>query len=96
LFISNDKGKNWERLGEGAISGAVNGIVVSPEFSTEPHMLVMLDSALLISRDAGQSWANWKDGVNFYQGTASIAAPHGLDADFPILVGLIGGEVLQI
>jgi hypothetical protein len=96
LFYSDDKGKTWKRLGEEAVTGAVNAISLSPEFPAKPHMLAMLDEALLISRDAGQSWADWKDGLCIEQGTASLATPHGLDPGAPLLVGLVGGEVLRI
>jgi hypothetical protein len=96
LYISDDRGKTWVRLGEDAIAGAVNGIVLSSEFPAKPHVLVLLESALLISRDKGQSWAHWKDGLRLDQGTAALAAPQGLNEGAPILIGLVGGEVLRV
>jgi photosystem II stability/assembly factor-like uncharacterized protein len=96
LFRSDDRGRTWRRLGEEAITNAVNGIVLSPEFPTKPDVLVALGTALLVSRDGGQSWTDWKDGLALEQGVASIAAPQGLDADAPLLVGLVGGDVLLV
>jgi photosystem II stability/assembly factor-like uncharacterized protein len=94
LFRSGDRGRTWQRLGEKTIIGAVNGIILSPEFPAKPHVLVALGTALLISRDGGQSWTDWKDGLDLEQGVASVAAPQGLDAGAPVLVGLVGGDVL--
>jgi hypothetical protein len=37
------------------VGDAVNGIVLSPEFPAKPDVLVMLNDALLVSRDGGRS-----------------------------------------
>jgi photosystem II stability/assembly factor-like uncharacterized protein len=96
LFSSHDKGRTWARLGEEAIADTVNGIVLSPQFPTKPHILALLNDGLLASRDGGQSWSGWKPGLSVEQGTVSVAAPQGLDADAPLLVGLIEGGVLRV
>jgi len=59
-------------------------------------VLVMLGDALLISRDEGQTWSDWKAGTTFEQGTASVAAPQGLASGAPLLVGLVAGAVLRL
>lgn len=96
LFYSDDRGRTWTRLGEDLIADAVNGIVLSPEFPTQPDVLVMLSTALLVSRDGGQSWSDWKAGLSFEHGLASVAAPQGLDPGAPLLVGLVGGDVVRV
>jgi len=96
LLCSDDRGRTWTRLGEDIVSEAVNGLVRSPEFPAKPDVLVLLSDALLVSRDGGQSWSDWKAGLPIEQGMASVAAPQGLDPDAPLLVGLIGGDVLRI
>ena len=96
LFSSHDKGRTWTRLGEDAIADTVNGIVLSPQFPTKPHILALLNDALLVSRDGGKSWSDWKPGLPVEPGTASVAAPQGLDAAAPLLVGLIEGGVLRV
>jgi outer membrane protein assembly factor BamB len=96
LFYSDDRGRTWTRLGEDVIAEAVNGIVLSLVFPAPPHVLVMLSTALLVSRDGGQSWSDWKAGLSFEQGLASVAAPQGLDPGVPLLVGLVGGDVLPV
>jgi photosystem II stability/assembly factor-like uncharacterized protein len=96
LFSSHDKGRTWTRLGEEAIADTVNGIVLSPQFPTKPHILALLNDALLVSRDGGKSWSDWKPGLPVEQGAASVAAPQGLDAAAPLLVGLIEGGVLRV
>jgi photosystem II stability/assembly factor-like uncharacterized protein len=96
LFCSGDRGRTWACLGKDVVTDAVNGIVLSPEFPTQPDVLVMLSTALLVSRDGGQSWSDWKAGLAFEQGLASVAAPQGLDPGVPLLVGLVEGGVLRV
>ena len=91
LLISEDRGSTWTQSGEGVVTDAVNSIVVSPEFPDKPDVLAMLGEELLVSRDGGKSWASWVDGLQYAQGLASVAAPQGLDAGAPLLVGLVGG-----
>lgn len=98
LFRSQDRGHTWVRLGEGVITDVVNAIVLSPEYPAQPEVLVMLDAALLVSRDDGASWSEWEtDGAMIRgQNTSAVAAPQGLGDDARLLVGLVGGEVLRI
>jgi len=96
LFCSDDRGQTWRRIGEDVVSGAVNAIALSPQFPAKPHILVMLNQALLVSRDVGQSWSNWKEGLTIEQGMACLAAPQGLDPDAPLLVGFVEGGVRRI
>jgi len=96
LFYSDDRGRTWTHLGEDLVAEAVNAIVLSPQFPAQPHVLVMLSTALLVSRDGGQSWSDWKAGLSFEQGLASVAAPQGLDPGALLLVGLVGGDVLRV
>ena len=96
LFRSEDRGKTWARLGEDVIEDVVNGIVLSPEFPDTPDILAVLGTALLVSRDGGQTWADWKEGMDLKQGVSSVAAPQGLAPGAPLLVGLVGGDVLRL
>ena len=96
LFQSNDQGKTWSRLGEETVPDTVNSILLAPDFPTRPELLVLLGDALLFSRDGGQSWSDWKPEIPAGQGLASVAAPQGLEANAPLLLGLVGGQVLQV
>jgi photosystem II stability/assembly factor-like uncharacterized protein len=96
LFYSDDRGHTWTRLGEGPIADAVNDIVLSPEFPAVPDVLVLLSAALLVSRDGGRSWSEWKTSLSIEQGVASVAAPQGLSSDAPMLLGLVEGGVLRV
>ena len=96
LFLSQDKGTTWRQVGAKAITEAVNAIVLSPSFSAQPDVLVLLGEALLISRNKGRSWSRrrarqWPERV-----AACVAAPQGLDPDAPLLVGFMGGDVARI
>jgi photosystem II stability/assembly factor-like uncharacterized protein len=96
LFCSGDRGATWVRLGKNVVTDAVNGTVLSPEFPAKLDVLVMLSTALLVSRNGGQSWSDWEAGLAFEQGLASVAAPQGLDPGAPLLVGLVEGGVLSL
>lgn len=96
LLRSDDGGGTWARLGEKVTTDAVNAILLSPEFPAKTDILLLLSSTLLISRDGGESWSDWKAGVDLGQGAACVAAPFGLDIDAPLLVGLAEGGVLRI
>ncbi len=78
------------------MTGAVNGIALSPQFPARPDVLVLLSDALLVSRDGGKSWSDWQAGLSFGLGTASIAVPQGLDPGAPLLVGLVEGGVMRL
>jgi photosystem II stability/assembly factor-like uncharacterized protein len=96
LFRSADRGQRWERIGVNAISDTVNAIVVSPEYPTKPHLLVMLNDTLLVSRDAGASWAPWCDDGRLAAGAISLLAPAGIDPGAPLLVSLADGRVIAL
>jgi photosystem II stability/assembly factor-like uncharacterized protein len=96
LFASHDKGHTWTRLGENDIDESVNCVILSPEFPAKPDVLVTLSTSLLVSRDGGRSWAEWKACQTFEQGLTSVAAPQGLAPDAPLLVGLAEGGVLPL
>lgn len=100
LFRSDDRGCTWTRLGEDVITDVVNGVVLSPEFPAKPDVLVMLSTALLVSRDGGQSWSDWEASPVAEQSAervlTSIVAPQGLGPGAPLLVGLLEGGILRL
>jgi photosystem II stability/assembly factor-like uncharacterized protein len=96
FFHSADRGKTWNRVGQEVIADAVNQIVLSPAYSTQADILVVLATALLISRDGGQSWSDWKTDLPLEQGISAVAAPQGLEADAPLWVGLVEDGLLRV
>ena len=96
LFSTDDRGGTWKRRGEGVMDTAVNAVILSSDFPSRPDVLVLLSNMLLISRDGGASWSEWKPGLRFEESTASIAAPHGLGPGAPLLVGLVEGGVVRL
>lgn len=95
LLYSADRGINWTRLGQDAIPDTVNSIILSPAFPTRPYILVAIGQTLLVSWDGGQSWSNWKAGLIFEQGIASVVAPQGLEPSAPLQVGLVAGGIVH-
>lgn len=96
LYTSQDRGCSWKRLGGGAIEGAVNTILLSPEFPARPEMLVSLADALLVSHDGGQTWSDWNPDFDVQQSVTAVAAPLGLGPNAPLLVGVVDGQVIVI
>ena len=100
IFASRDGGSSWQRLGEERLTGAVNSILLGPEFPAKEDMLVLHEDALLVSRDGGGTWSEWQMTASAAPGVAAgvtaVAAPLGLDPGAPLLVGLVEGEVLRV
>jgi photosystem II stability/assembly factor-like uncharacterized protein len=98
LQRSTDRGQSWTAVVEGDLVAdeAVNGLLLSPDYPDKPHILMMTSTRLLISRDDGQSWDDWKEDFSAEQGLASVSAPLGLDEGAPILTGLVEGSVLRL
>ena len=96
LFCSSDRGESWTRLAEVTIDGAVNSIILSPEFPAKPHLLIWMDNGLLFSQDNGQSWAAKPVNLPADTDITTIATPQGLEPASPLLIGTTGGQVLRI
>ena len=85
------------RLGEEAIDKPVNGLVLSPEFPAVQDILVLLGDRLVVSREGGKTWSDWKSGWSVERGLSAVAAPQGIGTGSPLLVGLMGeGRVARI
>ncbi|MCZ7542208.1 MAG: hypothetical protein M5R40_01115 [Anaerolineae bacterium] len=96
LFRSDDRGRTWARLAADALTGAVNAVLLAPGFPGAADMLVIHEGALRLSRDGGQTWAEGAGGAPLPAEVTAVAAPHGLDAGAPLLVGLADGTVRRL
>ena len=96
LWCSTDRGNSWDRIGQSELSGSINQILLSPEFSREPHLLVLHDGNLFASEDGGVSWLPWQEARFENKSATAILAPHGFGAGAPVLVGLEDGRTLRI
>lgn len=93
LWRSRDSGQTWERIGEAAIDGSVNSIILAGD------MLVLADDRLLISRNGGQTWGEWRAGLAAQGGVTAVSAPFGLSGDSSdamLLVASVEGRVFWI
>ena len=96
LFASPDMGCSWQRLGEERLTGAVNSILLGPEFPAKGDMLVLHEDALVVSRDGGETWSEWQMTASAAAGVAAVAAPLGLDPGAPLLVGSVEGDMMRV
>lgn len=92
LFSSCDRGQVWHPHATPG-GGAVNAVLLAPDFPTTPHVLALVDDEPAISYDGGSSWSRCSPGGESGAGVASVAAPLGLDPGQPLLLGLMDGRV---
>jgi photosystem II stability/assembly factor-like uncharacterized protein len=91
IFVSHDRGQSWQPYGLADTDGAVNALMLAPDFPEAPHALALLDDSLLVTRDGGRSWSLClADG---HAAVSAVAAPLGLATGDPLLVGLVDGSV---
>ena len=91
LFRSDDMGQRWERIGAEALGGAINAIVPAAQFPALPELIVLLNDAPLVSRDAGHSWQPWPEAPG--AGVSALAVPAETGA--PLLAGTLAGDVAR-
>jgi len=96
LYHSDDRGLTWSVLGQAILDEPVNQIVLAPNFPDQPDVLVVLSNALLISRDRGQTWMDWKADLGMEQQLMCAAFPQGLTPNLPFLIGQAEAGLLQI
>ncbi|MBN1247288.1 MAG: hypothetical protein JXC32_06490 [Anaerolineae bacterium] len=93
LLISEDRGGSWRRIGQTAIKAPVNSLLLSPGFEHRREILVLSESALLLSRDGGNTWAMVPGAPD---SMTAVLAPQGISPGCPLLIGQVGGEVASI
>jgi photosystem II stability/assembly factor-like uncharacterized protein len=93
VLKSADRGKTWVQLRQDVINGPVNGIVLDPDFANTPHVLLVLEDRLMISRNGGQSWDVWLADV---PELSAVCAPQGLGPDAELLIGTVAGDVMKV
>lgn len=95
LYVSKDRGRTWNRLGQGIISPEVNAIILSPQFADNADMLILQNEALLISHDGGRSWSDWKTDKDMNQSLTAVAAPLGFGREAYLLVSQADGSIVK-
>ena len=91
VLRSTDRGTTWSQLA--TTDGAVNGLLMSPDFPATPHILALLDHTLLFSRDAGQTWNEHPTRLS---DMSAVHAPTGLMPGATLLLGTSHGEVVSM
>jgi photosystem II stability/assembly factor-like uncharacterized protein len=95
LWLSRSQGKTWRRVGEEAVTGGVNAILLDPDRSDAGDMLILHEGELLITRDGGEHWAQLRLDLPDDAYVAAVAAPRGLAPNAPLILGLVGGGLLR-
>jgi photosystem II stability/assembly factor-like uncharacterized protein len=96
LFCSKDRGKTWQHVPGLDVTGSINALLISPEYPGKAEILALAEERLFISRDDGITWSDWQKDVKFDGDPIAVAAPSGLSAGAPLLVGLSTGNVIKL
>ena len=91
LWMTQDRGLSWQRLGENEIQGMVNQVILDPQYPTGKGFFVLHENSVLHSTDAGKTWTGLLEGE-----IASLAAIPGGTAEQSLWVGLVDGSVKRI
>ncbi len=92
FFVSDDFGTNWRLVDIGEPWAAVHAIQVVAE--PAPAIWLLLDDALICSRDGGHSWIQSADSILFSKWALSmLPLPGSRDK---MLVGFADGDILPL
>lgn len=92
LWASHDRGRSWGPI-DGLGDGAVNALLAAT-VDEKLALAALAGDEILISPDAGQAWHTV---AGLAESTPlCLAAPLGLDAGAPLLVGCADGTVKQL
>lgn len=94
LWVSCDRGQTWEQRPEPTFTGAVNSIILSPDFPAQPNIVVHLDDQLLTSNDAACSWTELS--LPAQQKVACVTVVHSDGACSQLLASLSDGAIVPI
>ena len=96
LLQSTDGGQTWNRLGKSRFKNPVNAIVLAPDYSKYPALLVLHGGSFLFSADNGKTWVPWRKDTLIRKDATAILAPPGFDERVPALVGLEDGAITVV
>jgi photosystem II stability/assembly factor-like uncharacterized protein len=99
LWRSADRGRTWERLGGRWIRAAVNQVLLAHDSSGDParpDVLVAANGRLRVTRDGGRTWLPWESGTAPEGDITAVAAPAGIAAGTPLLIGTANGRVVRV
>lgn len=96
VFVSDDRGEHWWRLASGQILDSVNGIAVSNGYPDQSHLLVLTSHSVLVSRDGGNTWHEWVEGLFVEVGLVCMAAEASLEPGSKVLLGTTNGKLIRL
>lgn len=89
LALSHDRGGRWTT--PATPPGAVNAVLAAAAPGGACRLLALFDDVPYVSADAGSTWQ--RSGV--LDDVVALAAPAGLAADAPLLLGLADGRIVH-
>jgi len=94
LFHSRDGGESWQPVEEDLTQNPLNALIAGKPGLAPGWLLALWGGELVLSRD-GNTWETLRLPTGDGQATA-VLAPDGLAPGFPLLVGLVDGQVVRL
>ncbi len=96
LYRSLDRGKNWQKVGEGLLEGIIQNLYLAQSASGSLDCLAVADGKTYLSRDQGDTWCPvWEDHTLLQPAVAALAKD-GLQPGTPAWIGFANGEVARV
>ena len=95
LCLSRDGGASWTTVRVADEETPLNSIFIPADPGAQ-QALTLAGAQPLISADGGQSWQPLALDLSAEAEVTALIAPAGLASGSPLLVGLLGGEILRV
>jgi photosystem II stability/assembly factor-like uncharacterized protein len=91
VLHTRDGGETWQVTANRRLEGPVNSLVLGQD----GQLLALVDTQLMVSSDAAESWQPWSSAPEAVEITA-FSAPQGIGRGLPVWIGTADGQVLRI
>lgn len=91
LFVSHDRGKNWQPVNIGGLSAAIHAVHLTPD--PTPGIWLLLEDGLIYSPDGGRSWQHDKPTLSDKLAMTMLPLPGSPNQ---ILIGFADGDILPL
>ncbi len=96
LYRSLDRGKNWQKVGEGLLEGIIQNLYLAQSARGALDCLAVADGKTYLSRDQGDTWCPLWEDLTLLRPAVAVLAGEGLQPGTTAWIGFAGGEMAQV